>query len=217
MVISDLHPFLFVRIPKNASTSLATFFVENYCGPNSINTGIGDSRIKPSNVPASVIEKHKTQYRIIHLTLNEIIEERLITEEDARSRRVIGVIRNPLERQLSLFFFKNRSNKRGATPEAFRKDMQNGYMEKDGSNHILQTDYLKIGEENVGEFWKYDNLDMHLDRFSEEYGQPKFPIKSFKSNIKPDSENLISDYYDDATRKAVEEYFMKDFEEYENR
>lgn len=213
MVISDIHPFMFIRIPKNASTSLATFFIQNYCGQKAINTGIGDSRIKSSNVPSAVIEKYKTQYRIIHLTLNEIIQEGLITEDDARNRKVIGILRNPLERQLSLFFFKHRSNKSNATPQKFKQDMQHGFMENDGSNRILQTDYLKIRNENVGEFWKYDNLDEHISQFVDEHHhKPAHPLKSFKSSFKPKRTNLINEYYDAITRRAVETYFAKDFE-----
>lgn len=217
MVISDLHNFIYIRIPKNASTSLATFFAQNYCDDKSIYTGIGDAGIKPQNVPTEVIQKHKVQYRMIHLTLNEIIQEGLISEEGARKKKVIGVIRNPLERQLSLYFFKNRSTKNRVSAENFRKVMSKGFIESDGSNHILQTDYLKIGDENVGEFWNYDNLDEHIEQFIEQYGKPRFPIKQFKSNIKPKNDNLINEYYDVATRKAVEEYFAKDFELYENR
>ena len=217
MVISDLHNFIYIRIPKNASTSLATFFVQNYCDENSIYTGIGDAGIKPQNVPAEVIQKHKVQYRIIHLTLSEIIQEGLISEEDARKKKVIGVIRNPLERQLSLYFFKNRSMSHRISVENFKRETAKGFIESDGSNHILQSDYLKIGDENVGEFWKYDNLDYHIEQFIEQHGKPEFPIKQFKSNIKPKNDNLINEYYDAATRKAVEEYFAKDFELYENR
>lgn len=216
MVISDKNQFIFIRIPKNASTSLATFFVQNYCGSNAKYTGIGDSGVKPKNIPQEVLNKYRTQYRIIHLTLNEIIQERIITEDQARSRKIIGVIRNPLERQLSLFFFKNRNRKNAATVSAFRTIMQKGFYEEDGSNHILQTDYLKIGDESVGEFWNYDKLDNHIDKFIFKYGEPQYPIGKFKSNFKPKDENLVSEYYDLATRKAVEKYFEKDFEEYEN-
>lgn len=217
MVISELNKFIYIRIPKNASTSLATFFIQNYCDKNYIYTGVGDANIRPHNISESIITKHKVQYRIIHLTLNEIIQEGIITEEEARNKKVIGVIRNPFERQLSLFFFKNRSNKSKATVDNFRKELIKGFIESDGSNHILQTDYLKINNENIGEYWKYDNLDQHLLEFIEEHGPPKHQIKSFKSKFKPKNKNLVDEYYDLATRKAVEEYFAKDFEEYENR
>lgn len=216
MVISDSKNFMYIRVPKNASTSLATFFVKNYCKASDKWTAIGDAGIKTSNVPQEVISKYRKQYRFIHLTLNEIINEGVITEADARSKKIIGVIRNPLERQLSLYFFLNRQSAGAATVSQFRSIMQKGFYESDGSNHILQTDYLKIGDESVGEFWNYDKLDDHVAQFISEYGQPMFPLKSFKSNFKPKNIDLINEYYDASTRKAVEEYFAKDFEAYEN-
>lgn len=216
MVISDTHNFIYIRVPKNASTSLATFFVKNYCNVNDKWTTIGDAGIPTSNISKEVIAKYRKQYRFIHLTLNEIIQEGIITEANARSKKIIGVVRNPLERQLSLYFFLNRQKSSQATVSQFRSVMQKGFYQSDGSNHILQTDYLKIGEQSVGEFWKYDKLDDHLEDFISEHGQPMFPLKSFKSNFKPKKQDLISEYYDAPTRKAVEEYFAKDFEIYEN-
>lgn len=217
MVISDKNQFIYIRIPKNASTSLATFFVQNYCGPEDKWSSIGDAGIPTVNIPQNVIDKHREQYRFIHLTLNEIVQEGLITPDEVRLKKVIGVIRNPLERQLSLYFFKNRNHRNRCRPNEFQTLMRKGFYEEDGSNHILQTEYLKLGDENVGEYWKYDNLDKHLEQFIEHYGEPKHPIQSFKSQFKPKNKDLINEYYDSSTRKAVEEYFAKDFEEYENR
>jgi hypothetical protein len=217
MVISDSNNFIYIRVPKNASTSLATFFVKNYCNTNDKWTAVGDSGLKTNNVSPEVVAKHRKQYRFIHLTLNEIIQEGIVTEADARSKRVIGVIRNPLERQLSLYFFLNRQSAGTATVSQFRSIMQKGFYESDGSNHILQTDYLKIGDESVGEFWKYENLNEHLEKFVQEQKyKPAYPLNSYKANFKPKNIDLINEYYDAATRKAVEEYFAKDFEAYEN-
>lgn len=217
MVISDKHNFIYIRVPKNASTSLATFFIQNYCDSNDKWTAVGDAGIPTNNISQRVIDKHKKQYRFIHLTLNEIIQENIIDEEQTRKKRIIGVIRNPLERQLSLFFFLNRKSNSASTVTQFRSVMDKGYYSSDGSNHILQTDYLKIRNDPVGEFWRYDELDNHIENFVEEYGKPKFPIRSFKSTFKPRDVDLINEYYDSYTRKKVEEYFAKDFEAYENR
>lgn len=217
MVLSESDNFIYIRVPKNASTSLATFFIQNYCKASDKWSKVGDAGIPTRNIPDRVIDKHRVQYRFIHLTLNEIIDEGLITASEALKREVIGVIRNPFERQLSLYFFLNRNKRNECSPEMFRKLMQKGYYEADGSNHILQTDYLKIGDTNVGTYWKYDALDDHIRSFIDRHGEPQHPIKTFKSNFKPKNENLVSDYYDAATRRAVEAYFAKDFEEYENR
>jgi hypothetical protein len=213
MVISNKHKFLFCRIPKNASTSLATFFVRNCCDNNDVYTMIGDSGTKATNVPDSTINKYRTEYRMIHLTLQEIIYEKLYTVEQAMSWDNIGVIRDPLERQLSLFFFKHRGS---ADVNKFRQLVERGYHETDGSNHILQCDYLSWEGEQVGTYWPYDQIDQKLEQFVLSKGiQVKESLKTYKSQFKPgEMKSLIDKYYDKKTKDAVMKYFALDYELY---
>jgi hypothetical protein len=216
MVISEKYKTIFVRIPKNASTSLATFFVQNCCDENDRYTGIGDSRIKTNNIEEKIVKKHREQYRFIHLTLNELIEEKIVNPNELNDKKVIGVIRDPIERQLSLFFYKHRTNIHRATPKAFRNEFANGYHHSDGSNHILQSDYTMFGDKQIGTFWLYDNLDYYLNQYIKDNNiNAVNKLASFKSSIKPKDDNLIQEFYDKATLKAVEEYYAKDIELYE--
>lgn len=216
MVISESNHFIFIRVPKNASTSLATFFVQNYCkGRDDRYTPIGDSGVKTKGISDSLISKHRTQYRFIHLTLQELVEEGVVTRESVKSKEVITVIRDPIERQLSLFFFKHRRNPKDATVEAFRKEYQLGYDQNDGSNSILQSEYCKLDGQFVTTPWLYDFIPEHLAHFSaRRKSLPETPLANFKSGIKPERETLIQEYYDKATKKAVEQYFAADFELY---
>ena len=218
MVISDQHKFIFLRVPKNASTSLATFFVKGYChSPNDIHTGIGDSKISSKNINLSLQEKYRKHHRFIHLTLNEIINNQVITESYARRCKIIGVIRDPLDRQLSLYFFKRRG-KGDTTPNGFRSMFRNGYCEDDNNNHILQSDYLKIGDQSVGEWWLYDDLDKHLAEFKSQYPLPNnIELPTYKSSFRKsvDKAKQLDEYYDDATRDAVLDYYARDVDLYE--
>lgn len=212
MVICDSHGFIFIRVPKNASTSLATFFVKNYCGAHDKYTSIGDSGIRTQNISPKIQQKYRHQYRFIHLTLNEIISEGVITMDKARKKRIIGVIRDPLDRQLSLYFFINRNRRRDATPEDFRETFKAGYHPTDISNRIPQLDYLKIDDEPVGEWWMYDHLDEHINRFTEEMGVTiKHPMQMYKGQFRPKGD-LIDEYYDKQTRDAVMNYYAEDYE-----
>lgn len=216
MIISHSNNYIFIRVPKNASTSLATYLVKNYTEKNDIYTGIGDSKVPANNISQQLINKHRHEYRFIHLTLNEIISEGLISESDARNKKIFGVIRHPLERQLSLFFFKNRQDKSKNTPENFRKMFADGYHKTDGSNHIIQTEYLKIGDEIVGEYWPYPLLTKRLHEFTSSMDKaPTYTLPAFKSNFKPKDNELINKYYDNKTRDAVLDYFHKDLVLYE--
>jgi hypothetical protein len=149
------------------------------------------------------------------LTLQELVEEGVVTRESAKSKEVVTVIRDPLERQLSLFFFKHRRNPNDATVEAFRREYQLGYDQNDGSNSILQSEYGKLDGQFVTTPWLYDFIPEHLAHFSaRRKSLPDTPLANFKSGIKPERETLIQDYYDKATKRAVEQYFAADFELY---
>lgn len=212
MVICDSHGFAFIRVPKNASTSLATFFVKNYCGPNDKYTSIGDSGVKMHNIDPRIQQVYRHQYRFIHLTLNEIISEKVISAEDARSKRIIGVLRDPLDRQLSLYFFLNRGDRRNASPADFRRMFKMGHSSTDESNRIKQVDYLKIDDKPVGEWWLYDDLDEHINRFIKEMGVTiRHPMQTYKGQFRPKGD-LIDEYYDKQTRDAVMEYYAEDYE-----
>jgi len=217
MVISDTNRFIFLRVPKNASTSLATFFVKGYCdSKNDAYTSIGDSRIQSKNIPQNVINKYRNDYRFIHLTLNEILHNRLIDESYARSCKIIGCLREPLDRQLSLYFFKKRG-KGSPSPKEFREMFCNGYCRDDSNNRILQSQYLKIGDQSVGEWWLYEDLDERLFQFQQQYSAIKnIELPTYKSSFRKevDKQEQIDYYYDEKTRNVVLDYYAPDVDLY---
>lgn len=217
MVICKKHKFIFLRIPKNASTSLAAFFVNNFCDNNDIYTYIGNAGIRATNVDEAVMAKYKKDHRIIHMTLNEIVDENIIGPDFVMESDVIGVMRNPLERQLSLFFFLSKEFKLNNTSVSeFRKQFKNGCHISDPNNKITQADYLKLGDDMVGKFWLYEDIQENLKQFVESRGvKVTEGLKNYKSNYRDRRDDaLIDEYYDDATRKAVESYYEEDFEIY---
>lgn len=218
MVICDSRKFTFIRIPKNASTSLATYFINAYCNTNDVYTGIGDAKIPTNNVSSQIIDRYKHSYQFIHLTLNQIIGNKIFPEERIRTHRIIGVIREPLDRQLSLFFFKCRKKGGQATPANFREMFSRGFCSGDVNNEHLQSDYLKIGNQQVGEYWRYNDLQQHLDLFKAQIKpQRAVSLPNYKSSMRKslDKERLIDEYYDQKTFDSVKRYYEKDFELWE--
>lgn len=214
MVICDQYNFTFVRIPKNASSSLSHFFVKNCCNGRDIYTEVNDAGITNNNIPHNIILRYKNQYRFIHLTLQEIVDNGIISRSDAMKNTNIGVIRNPFERQLSLYFFLNRRTKNNS-PEEFREHFKNGYHFKDGSNHILQTNYLRLDGSDLGEWWDYENLDSHINSFIKKKSiKVNTDLQKFKGSIKPKDNKIFDQYYDGKTMDAVRKYYEKDFEKY---
>jgi hypothetical protein len=213
MIICDTHNFTFLRIPKNASSSLAEFFIRNFCGPKDKYTEVNDCGIKTQNVSPHLVRLYKENHRFIHLTLQELIDNKVITREDALKKRNIGVIRDPFERQLSLYFFLKKN--RNISTEEFRSLFQNGHHNTDPSNRILQTDYVRIDGKDVADWWAYEDIDNRVKKFCEEKKiNTKKGLQNYKGNFKPKDNNLLLKYYDQKTIDAVKKYYEKDFEKY---
>ena len=216
MVYSHKQNLLFLRLPKNASTSLATWFIQNCCDHKDVWTGLHDSKIPPNNFPDSVLKKYKDGFRKVHLTLNELVDEAVISREKVMDSKIIGVVRNPYHRQLSLFFFKTRGRPQERTVENFRNLFENGYHDSDMNNRIVQSNYFKLGDDFSpnADPWRYEDIDKRLKDFIKTREiKNTHPLKKYKSSYKPkDMESLEIQYYDEATREAVYNYYKQDFE-----
>ena len=211
MVVSHSNNFIFLRVPKNASSSLAEYFVRNKCNKETdMWTMVNDCGIRENKVPKDLVRKYAHQYRHIHLTLQELVDNALITPSEASDMTKIVVMRNPLHRQLSLFFFLCRNKKKDNSVSEFRKVFAAGKHESDTNNVFTQTEYAKLDGKiapNV-EFWKYEDIGNKItDKLS-----------TYKSNTRPkkDIDELVAEYYDDATRQAVLDYYAEDMKIYES-
>lgn len=219
MVICEKYNFTFLRIPKNASTSLATFFVNNCCDPKTDKwTSIGDSQTQTNNINPELVSKYRFQHRFIHLTLSELIENGVISKEDALKKKAIGILRNPLERQLSLFFFKKHAGPR--TPASFRQEFVEGKHINDLNNAITQLDYLSVDGalHDNAEFWLYDDITTHLNKFISDNKIPlKETLMNYKSQMTPkdNKDEMIEKFYDNKTRDAVLKYYEGDYALYQ--
>jgi len=211
MVICEKHNFIFLRIPKNASSSLAEFFVRNFCEPTDIWTEVNDCDIRDNNVDRKLIQKYAYQYRFIHLKLQELVDNNVVTEEQVSHKQIISVLRNPFMRQLSLYFFLKRGQRK--SPEEFRNIFRNGCSETDSSNKILQTDYAKLNGVDMGTWWSYKDLDKHVAEFCKLKGKsPSLKLSKFKGGYTPNQIELFDQYYDQKTKDAVMKYYEKDFD-----
>lgn len=223
MFICNSHNFVFLRIPKNASSSIAHYLVSELGNSNRDSWTEVNDRGGPNmnNVPENIKDKYREQFHYIHLLLQELIEENFINKQNATSMEKIGIIRNPLERQLSLFFFLNRNRRGNASVESFRHQFRNGCHENDKNNKYRQIEYLQIdGElrENTT-WWKFEDLEARAIEFVRSKNpQAGIQIPRHKTNIRPkrDLNELIEHYYDDKTRTAVLDYYASDLKVYNN-
>ena len=95
MYLSHKYKFLFLRTPKTASSSLSDFFIRNVDDPNAIYTEVEDSKL-PGTLNEAIVGKYRP-YAFYHFTLNQLIDENIITEQQAREYDVFALLRNPVD------------------------------------------------------------------------------------------------------------------------
>lgn len=217
MVINERYNFVFLRIPKNASTSLAIWFIKNAGNPSTDKwTAVHDGGINGSHgVDPMVLEKFKGTNRIIwHMTLQELIDNEIISKWHAQRKRIIGVVRDPFERQISLYYFLKRRHKlTGDDASNFRDIFRRGCHPTETNNQILQSDYFKIDGKypKQMDIWPYDQIQTRLESFAKENKLKMVPLEKKKSGLRPPITNLADKLYDDRTRDAVRRYYDEDF------
>ena len=83
MVICEKYNFVYIRTQKTGSTSLAAWFIKNCCSNSDIWTQINQIPIRSNRVNPHVIEKYLGDNHFVHLPLQTIIDEGVITESQA--------------------------------------------------------------------------------------------------------------------------------------
>jgi hypothetical protein len=132
--------------------------------------------------------------------------------------KFVGVIRNPLEKQLSLYMFRILKNIYGVkpSPEHFRSMLDNGELI---DNRPWQTQhqhtFLEYNGNGIGEWWLYDKIDDHLSEFMKEHDITE-RVSLQKLNASPGTKkDLINVFYDADTKMQAAKAFAKDIEIYE--
>lgn len=201
--------FCFIRVPKNASSSVMHYMYHNVCDPtvDMISHGITTYPDRVSFINCPRLEHS-------HVDVKFVIDELKVP----KSSRFVGVIRHPLEKQLSLYLFRIREGVYKVPPskEHFNSLLIDGEL----SDHRYwqrqhQHTFLEYDNECIGEWWLYENLTHHLNTFMNEYGlEEKIPLQNF--NVSPGSKpSLIDVFYTATSRAQAEKAFEKDLELYE--
>lgn len=226
MIYIKRHNLCFVRIPKNASSSMMEFLYHNIV--NSKEDIV--SYIKDWDTKKLIVrDLNFQQFPHSHVDVQYIIDNNVVP----KTANFFGIIRNPLEKFLSYYIYYNRQaskNSRYACPtrEEFKK-----WFSSDGkfitpkgtiTNHNIsenrdhhsqrQVDFLKYNGEIIGEFWLYDNLNNHIsDLCNRLQIRPTFQLPHTNKSMW-NKKDLIDGWYNHHMIKNIKEYYKEDFDMY---
>lgn len=214
MYLSHKYKILFLRTPKTASSSLSDFFIRNIDDPNAIYTEVEDSNL-PGTLDESIVSKYRP-YAFYHFTLDQLIAEGVITEEQAREYNCFALLRDPVDRAKSFYYFykKFRSPHLLASLDEYKTWTRNGVFDNDANSAIRQTDLLKIKGKPVGRYWLYEELEKEL--FDLMYGlkiEVKHPLPKHKTDSRKKRKDEI--VFDEISLERMRNHFEEDFNLYE--
>ena len=210
----------FLRIPKTGSEALQLFLEQNVVdySEDVISRPI---RLIPSTESTS-IKLYKTALNTAevfptgHVSAAYTIDKEVCTTQT----HFTGVIRDPLERQVSNFIYRLHKKEyvlQGTLANTFKMYITNGILTKEDYKHTMsQVDYFKYEGSllpNV-EFWPYPKFKEKLYQFCESNNvEIKNPLQTI--NKSPgDKKKLIASLYTPDILEQVMDVYQEDFELY---
>lgn len=213
MYLSHKHKFLFLRTPKTASSSLSDFFIRNIQDDEAIYTEVEDSNL-PGTLDEAIVSKYRP-YAFYHFTLNQLIDEGVITKEQVSEYDIFALLRNPVDRAKSFYYFYRKWKAHGTDPslEQYRQWTENGCFRGEPNSGIVQSSLLKLGNKDVGRFWLYEDLEKELSNFMfNRRLRIDHPLPKHKTDSRKDKSDEIE--FEEQDIQAMRLTFKEDFELY---
>lgn len=223
---------VFIRVPKTGSEALAKFFIDNVLESGDKSTILLEREIiKPKHKWQEYSIQFKIEgnnYHKSHMTAQYAIDNNLVPMD----AKFIATIRDPIEKQLSLYLSNSRlksvknTNKKvrlkpslfNGSIETFREEIEKGFIEIEIRPHQnqFQYEFLKYKDAYIGTWWCYDYISSHIEEFIKTYDiQVKVPLQKINQSIRTrKSKEFIDVYYTPELKKIVSEYHKKDLELY---
>ena len=189
----------FLRIPKNASTSIYTFF-------GFANT-VRNEYLDANN------SKYLNVFEPSHCTLQEA---KKLLGDDIAELPVLAVVRNPYDRMVSMFFFAKKHDLGklyDISLNSFDEFVEGFYKLSKDPNFFhakTQCEYIKDSE-NVT-VCRFENLKDDVSKFINDNNLP-FNIEEFQK-LNSTVHNDYKSYYTDKTKGTVNKMWKEDFDRF---
>lgn len=200
MIWIKRHKLVFVKIPKNASEAMADY-LKAYAADDDVFT-------HDNGFDLNINDPHRTHS---HMDVSYMLRNKLVTPDN----HFIGIIRNPHERLLSLYLYRQRQRRYDTALSVgdFRERAKRGFIEDHPWHMQLQSTFLDGASSS--EYLCYDHLDIHIQTLAYRYKFDKFILPVVNKSVKGvNTRDLVNSFYDDATYNAVNKYWERDIELY---
>jgi hypothetical protein len=214
MYVSHKYKLIFLRTPKTASSSLSEFFIKNIPDTDAIYTPVEDSGIG-GTLSKQITDKYRINFAYYHFTLQDLVDNNIITLQQALEYRSIAVIRNPVDRQKSFYYFYKRWKQAGSEPSLaqYKAWTPKGFFSGEPNSGILQSNILKCSGEIQGEYWLYPNIGNELSQLMRELNlQVTHALPNHKNDFRKNRENEI--VFDEEAMETLSKRFGADIELY---
>lgn len=225
MIYIKRHKLIFIRVPKNASTAISQFMVENMFDPEDIISKVIYDQYKPSE---KIFYNNVEVTHSSHMDIADLIKFGYLTEDEIKQCRIVGIIREPAERLLSTYLYVIKRNNyafnpsktmaRVGSPKNFREILlkNNGVIPGREWSGKLQSSYMTYDGIDVGEWWSYEDIPKLIDDIVTTYGvDVKHKLRHSNKSNDDGTVSLMDKYYDEATLALVKKVHIEDYFLYE--
>ena len=200
---------VFIKIPKNASTSFSNFLIETLVTNEDIYTNTANHDFDLNNMTSQNIDA--TLAKQSHITYLEAVSNNLIPS----AVNCYGIIRNPLERMLSLYIYRLQQKTYGnilPSTSHFQSLVKDGVFQDFYWQQTAQTAFLK-GASNI-QWLLYDNLASEVAAFTNKYAIAVSKFPTINRSV-GDKTHLVTKYFTKDMIDCIRNCYIDDFNLYE--
>lgn len=203
MVISKKHKFIFIHIPKNAGTSMAS--------------SLSSITKEKKHWAVSESTKHQNLRDLIFTRKNANLYNKVFNDCNFLDYYKFAIVRNPYDRMISLYNYLRKYEVRKEIHTVKDFEAFINLLKQDDSwvsklhSTKLQLSYIVDSNNNIAVDYigRFEELDKSIKDINKKL---LIDIRLKKLNHSSSNSFDLNKYYNETTRQIVNERFLKDFE-----